>query len=243
VTLRRRIRERIGEPDAKRDFVRDLFGRVAGRYDLTNDVMSLGLHRRWKRQAIAIADPGDGDAVLDLAGGTGDLALAAAERGAEPVVVADLTPEMMRVGRTRAGAGGLRWVAADALALPFPERRFDRVLVGYGLRNFPDLDRSLSEILRCLRPGGRLVALDFGKPRSGLLRRAYLAYLDVSTRAIGWALHRDAEAYLYIPESLRRFPAQRGVSERMRRLGFVRCGYVELLLGTMAINFGERPEA
>lgn len=238
--LKARIRSEIGEPDRKRRYVRDLFGRVADRYDLTNDVMSLGLHRRWKRLLLELADLRRGHRVLDLAAGTGDLALGAARRGGA-VVAADLTREMMAVGRARPGADAVGWVRADALHLPFREAAFDRVLVGYGLRNFPDLDRSLREIRRCLRPGGRLLSLDFGKPRAGPLRRAYLAYLDLSTRAVGWALHRDPEAYAYIPESLRQVPDQRGVAERMRRLGFDRCGHVDLLFGAMAINFGERP--
>ncbi len=238
--LKARIRREIGEPDGKRRYVRDLFGRVAGRYDLTNDVMSLGLHRRWKRTLLELADLHPRHTVLDLAAGTGDLALAAAPR-ADRVVAVDLTREMMDVGREREGAGAVHWVAGDALDLPFSTATFDRVVVGYGLRNFPDLDRSLGEVRRCLRPGGRFCSLDFGKPARPVLRRLYLAYLDVSTRAVGWTLHRDPEAYLYIPESLRQVPDQAGVAERMRRTGFVKCGYVELMFGAMAINFGERP--
>lgn len=238
--LKARIRREIGEPEGKRRYVRDLFGRVAGRYDLTNDVMSLGLHRRWKRTLLELADLRPDQAVLDLAAGTGDLALATAPR-VDRVVAVDLTREMMDVGRSREGAEAVQWVAGDALDLPFSPAAFDRVVVGYGLRNFPDLDGSLREVFRCLRPGGRLCSLDFGKPARPALRRLYLGYLDVSTRAVGWTLHRDPEAYLYIPESLRQVPDQRGVAERMRRVGFAKCGYVELLFGAMAINFGERP--
>lgn len=240
--MKTRIRSEIRAPDRKRRYVQDLFGRVADRYDLTNDVMSLGLHRRWKKTLLRLADTRPGHHVLDLAAGTGDLALRVAPRvrPAGRVVAVDLARPMMNVGRGRAGAQAVEWVAGDALKLPFRDRSFDRVVVGYGLRNFADLEGSLAEILRCLRPGGRFLSLDFGKPRRPLLRRAYLAYLDVSTRAVGWALHRDPEAYLYIPESLRQVPDQRGVAEAMRRAGFVRCGFLELLFGTMAINFGER---
>lgn len=236
------MRAGLRDPDAKRTYVRELFGRIAGRYDLTNDVMSLGLHRRWKRHVIELADVRPDHTVLDLAAGTGDLARAVvATEESACAVAGDLTREMMRVGRDRRGAGPVTWVACDALELPFRDAALDRVVIGYGLRNFADLERSLVEIRRCLAPAGRFVALDFGTPPAPFVRRVYLAYLDVSTRIVGWALHRDPEAYVYIPESLRRYPGQREVMELMGRLGFVRRGYVELLAGVMAINFGDRP--
>ncbi|WP_419167839.1 ubiquinone/menaquinone biosynthesis methyltransferase [Candidatus Palauibacter sp.] len=242
--LNRRISGRIERPADKRRYVRRLFAGVAERYDLTNDVMSLGLHRRWKRRLLELADLRPGHRVLDLAAGTGDLARGALDLAARKgfeirVVAADLTPEMMRTGSTR-GSGALQgWIGADALRLPFPDGVFDRVLVGYGLRNFADLDAGLAESFRCLRPGGRLISLDFGHPRSTALRRAYSAHLNVSTRVVGWALHRDPESYVYIPESLRRFPDQRAMVRRMEAAGFERCRYEELMLGMMAINYGD----
>jgi len=183
------------------------------------------------------------DALGGLASGTGDLALRAARRMREgTVVAADLTPEMMREGRRRPGAGGVRWTRADALDLPFADGSFDRVLIGYGLRNFSDLSRSLAEIHRCLRPGGRLLSLDFGKPEAGWLRAAYLRYLEASTTAAGWVLHRDPEAYLYIPESLRRYPAQEEICALMNGAGFRPCAWVDLMFGTMAIHVAHRAE-
>ncbi len=242
MSLKHRIRDHLERPFDKRRYVRDLFGRIAHRYDLTNDVMSLGLHRRWKRRLMDLAEIRPGHAVLDLAAGTGDLAIEAGRRvGAEGhVVAADLTPEMMEVGAARPGGESVRWLAADALELPFASGSFDRVVIGYGLRNFPDLERSLAEIHRCLRPGGRLVSLDFGKPEAALLRELYLRYLDLSTAVVGWALHRDPEAYLYIPESLRAYPSQPEVAELMHRVGFERCVWVDLLLGAMALHVADR---
>ncbi len=240
--LNREIGDQIEDPASKRRYVRRLFGSIAPRYDLTNDVMSLGLHRRWKRDVLRLARIGPGQRVLDLAAGTGDLALKAGASGEVEVVAADLTPAMMTIGRGRDRRGRVAaGIAADATRHPVPNGSFDRVVIGYGLRNFPDLGVCLAEILRVLRPGGRLVALDFGHPRSGLFGRLYLGYLDASTRAVGWALHRNAEAYVYIPESLRRFPGQRGVERLMIERGYVECGVVDLLFGAMAINYGEKP--
>jgi demethylmenaquinone methyltransferase/2-methoxy-6-polyprenyl-1,4-benzoquinol methylase len=242
LSLKGRIRGHLERPADKRRYVRGLFGRIAGRYDLTNDVMSLGLHRRWKRRLVELAQIEPGHAVLDLAAGTGDLALASLSRAGPRgrVVAADLTPEMMAVGAARREGDSILWTAADALELPFADESFDRVLIGYGLRNFPDLERSLREIRRCLRPGGRLATLDFGKPANPALRRLYLAYLDASTTLVGWLLHRDREAYLYIPESLRAYPSQREVADLMHRAGFRRCLWVDVLAGSMAIHVADR---
>ncbi len=243
---RTRIGAEIEEPVGKRRYVRRLFGSIAKRYDLTNDVMSLRMHRRWKGYLLGLAELEPGFRVLDLAAGTGDLAMGSIARGvaeAPPgsVVAADLSSRMMRVGRIRRGADSVLWTGTDALHLPFGDSCFDRVVIGYGLRNFTNLASALAEIRRCLKPGGRFLSLDFGKPPSPALRRFYLRYLEVSGSAVGWLLHRDVDAYLYIPESLRRYPAQQEVMGMMQTSGFVRCGFLEFFFGAMAINFGERP--
>jgi demethylmenaquinone methyltransferase/2-methoxy-6-polyprenyl-1,4-benzoquinol methylase len=135
-----------------------------------------------------------------------------------------------------------RWRYLALEIVSWPDGAFDRILVGYGLRNLADLDAGLREARRVLRPGGEIFSLDFGHPPSNLLRRLYLKWLDLSTAAVGWLLHRDPESYLYIPESLRRFPGQPELAARLRNAGFDRCGYVNLLFGTMSILFGRRPE-
>jgi demethylmenaquinone methyltransferase/2-methoxy-6-polyprenyl-1,4-benzoquinol methylase len=237
-----RIQGQIDSPATKRRYVRSLFGRIAGRYDLTNDLMSLGRHRAWKRLALDLAEIQPGHVVLDLAAGTGDFAIRAAEEArSSTVIAADLTWEMMIAGKSRPAAGCVQWAQCDATHLPFPDQSIDRVLVGYGLRNFPDLSWCIGEIRRCLAPEGRFVSLDFGRAEPEWLDRWYLKYLDLSTSVAGWVLHRDVESYRYIPESLRQYPAQRGVTELMQRHGFVRCGHIDLVFGTMAINFGQAP--
>jgi len=243
VSLNEKIGSQIEDPADKRRYVRGLFGGIAERYDLTNDVMSLGLHRRWKARTLDLADIRPGQRVLDLAAGTADLGrMALTSTGGDlEVVAADLTPEMLRVGKHRPGPGLLGWVGADASQLPFGDASFDRVLVGYGLRNFANLSACLGEILRCLVPGGRFASLDFGRPPLAPVRGAYLAYLEVSTRVVGWALHRNPESYVYIPESLRRFPGQRGVKLAMEHAGYENCVSVDVMAGTMGINTGDRP--
>jgi demethylmenaquinone methyltransferase/2-methoxy-6-polyprenyl-1,4-benzoquinol methylase len=227
--------------------VREMFSRLAWRYDLVNDVMSFGMHRRWKRETVRLALAGSPGAarVLDLCCGSGDLCFLAEEGGAGAVVGADFTLPMLAVAsRRRARARGRSvFVQADALSLPFPDGHFDVVTIGYGLRNIADLPAALSEIRRVLAPGGRAVVLDFGKPDHPLAGILYRGFLRSMMPAVGWLFHGDPETYLYIPESLERFPAQRGVERLMREAGFVNVGFQNRLLGTMGINVGQAPPA
>jgi demethylmenaquinone methyltransferase/2-methoxy-6-polyprenyl-1,4-benzoquinol methylase len=225
--------------------VRAMFTRLAWRYDLVNDVMSFGLHRRWKRQTVAIAFEGRpaGARLLDLCCGTGDLGFLAEETRGARVNGVDFTLPMLAVARRRRQDSRSRasFTQGDALALPFPEARFDVITVGYGLRNIADPQAALREMRRVLAPGGRAVVLDFGKPENPVAAALYQAFLRTMMPAVGWLFHRDPQTYLYIPESLKRYPGQHGVAELMRNAGFVNVRFYNRLLGTMGINVGEAP--
>lgn len=231
--------------------VREMFSRLAWRYDLVNDIMSFGLHRRWKRQTVDLALAGARAAgagkprVLDLCCGSGDLCFLAEDRGAASVTGADFTLPMLVVARRRRAEGARRseFVQADALALPFVDGTFDVVTISYGLRNIADLEGALGEMRRVLAPGGRAVVLDFGKPDNALAGALYRGFLRTMMPAVGWLFHGDPETYLYIPESLARFPAQRGVERLMQATGFSNVRYEDRLLGTMGINVGETPRS
>jgi len=226
--------------------VREMFSRIARRYDLVNDVMSVGLHRRWKRETVRLAvDEARRPArVLDLCCGSGDLGFLAEELGGARVTGADFTLPMLAVARQRRQARRSRstFVQADAMKLPFPDGSFDAVVVGYGLRNVADLAAALAEMRRVLAPGGRLAVLDFGKPDIPVVRALYSAYLRAAMPVIGWLFHGDADTYRYIPESLERYPAQRGVERMMREAGFADARHENRLFGAMGINLGEAPK-
>jgi demethylmenaquinone methyltransferase/2-methoxy-6-polyprenyl-1,4-benzoquinol methylase len=247
-----------------------LFATIARRYDLLNDIMSAGRHRRWKRRLVELASAGrapshgaaSGDAaynrrVLDLCCGTGDIALRLARHGTI-VTGADFTEEMLRVAKAREGrekvatgvrrchvssdsASQLQWVRADALRLPFRDNSFDVVSVGYGLRNLADIERGLCEILRVLKPGGKFLSLDFGKPEAKVFRELYFGYLRVVLPILGRIFCGDPDTHGYILASLQDYPAQRGIKELMESIGYRECGFEESCLGAMAINYGMKP--
>ena len=235
------LRDEIATPEGKRRYVRSLFATIADRYDFITIALSYGQDRRWKRRLIGLVGPPRGLRVLDLATGTGDIAFALAERGAE-VVGLDVTHRMIELAYAkRDGRSPARFLVGDMLALPFPSRSFDAVTVGYGLRNVPDLAVAIDEIARVVKPGGRLLSLDFNRPANGAVRWSYLAYLTVVGGALGWILHRDPDTYRYIPETLKLYPGQRGVRELMQGMGFIETGFREFAGGIMAVNFGTKP--
>ena len=236
--------------------VRDLFAAIAPRYDLINDLQSLGMHRRWKRRVIELGEPGPGKRVLDVCCGTGDLAMAMAAEGAE-VAAVDFTPEMLEIARRRAGLGTgtsgtgkgrpgregehpIRFIEGDAQQLPFAKDTFDIVTIGYGLRNLADWRRGLGEMHRVAKPGGRLLVLDFGKPPNAVWRGIYFAYLRCFVPVLGLAVAGNASAYRYILDSLKHYPAQDGVAQYMKELGLEQVRILSFLGGIMTINYGEK---
>ena len=213
--------------------VRELFTTIARRYDLLNDIMSAGLHRRWKRRLVELAgEPRD---VLDLCCGTGDIALLFRAR----VVGVDFTEEMLRVAAAREHSK-ISWIQADALRLPFADNSFDVVSMGYGLRNLADIELGLREVWRVLRPGGKFVSLDFGKPESTTFRTLYFSYLRIVLPILGRLFCGDPDTHGYILTSLRNYPAQRGIKDMMTSQGYRDCAFEEFWLGSMAINYGTK---
>jgi demethylmenaquinone methyltransferase / 2-methoxy-6-polyprenyl-1,4-benzoquinol methylase len=233
-----------GEQHAAR--VNDLFAAIARRYDLLNDLQSFGLHRRWKRRVAELAGVPPGGRALDLCCGTGDIAFALARRGAE-VTGLDFSLKMLEVAESRRlKNSNLKtqnpiFIQGDAQQIPFSDATFAAVTVGYGLRNLTSWEKGLAEMHRVARPGARLIVLDFGKPANPLWREIYFAHLRGSVPLIGWLFCGNADAYAYILESLKYYPAQLAVAEKMRELKLVNVRVINLLGGAMAINYGEKP--
>ena len=234
-----RLDDAFATPTAKRRYVARLFATIAGRYDLITRLLSFGQDQGWKRRVVDLAGIQRGTRVLDLACGTGDLAFAAARAGGR-VTAVDLTPHMIVLARRKPGAAGIRWSVGDICLLPFAADAADVVVMGYGLRNVPDLPRALAELYRVVRPGGRVCALDFDRPESATVRAVYLAYLTVVGSALGWILHRDPDTYRYIPASIRRYPGARGVAALFEAGGFREVRHIPLLGGLMAIHVAEK---
>lgn len=225
--------------------VNRLFATIATRYDLINDVQSFGLHRWWKKQLVRMANVHPNEHALDLCCGTGDLAFSLAKRGAQ-VVGLDFSEPMLKVADARsdkeqAAAGNPRFVPGDAQNTSLPAASFDIVTVGYGLRNLASVELGLREMIRVLKPGGRLLILDFGKPDNPLWRTLYFGYLRLCVPLFGLIFCGKASAYSYILESLKHYPAQRGVEAKMRELGLVNVRVENPLAGAMGINYGEKP--
>ena len=232
---------RFSSPERKREYVRSLFATIADRYDLITILLSYGQDKRWKRRLARMASSVGDRRVLDLACGTGDIAFELAGRGGRAVGL-DITHRMLQLAANKAQHLQRRvpFVTADMMALPFPDASFDLVTTGYGLRNVPELSGALLEIHRVLVPGGRLFSLDFNRPSNSLVRGVYLTYLTIVGSVLGTVLHRDADTYRYIPESIRRYPGAPGVCRLARQAGFRVCDYELVLGGLMAIHSAQK---
>ncbi|MEM9254223.1 MAG: bifunctional demethylmenaquinone methyltransferase/2-methoxy-6-polyprenyl-1,4-benzoquinol methylase UbiE [Pseudomonadota bacterium] len=235
------------DKDEKAGLVADVFHSVASRYDLMNDLMSAGIHRIWKRFTIELSGVRPGHSVLDIAGGTGDLALQFADLVGDEgrIVLADINDSMLQVGRDKLLDKGyydnIEFVQADAQYLPFPEDSFDCITIAFGLRNVTDKGLALRSMLRVLKPGGRLLVLEFSKPSSELLSRAYDTYSFRVLPVLGRLVANDSDSYQYLAESIRRHPDQDTLKDMMEEAGFGRCEYHNMTGGIVAIHKGVKP--
>jgi demethylmenaquinone methyltransferase/2-methoxy-6-polyprenyl-1,4-benzoquinol methylase len=232
--------DELVEPAEKSRRVGEVFSSVARRYDVMNDLMSGGLHRLWKDRFVARVKPRPGERMLDMAGGTGDVAFRMARRGAR-VTVADINPDMLEVGQERAarrGIDGLAWQVENAEGLTFRDRSFDAYTIAFGIRNVTDIAAALGEAWRVLDRGGRFYCLEFSTSDWPGFAEAYEAYAGHVIPRIGKAVAGDEASYRYLVESIRRFPRPEAFRRMIAQAGFVRVGVEPMLGGLVAIHSG-----
>jgi demethylmenaquinone methyltransferase/2-methoxy-6-polyprenyl-1,4-benzoquinol methylase len=232
----------------KAGMVRGVFNSVASRYDLMNDLMSAGVHRVWKDMTANRLNPQPGEIIVDCAGGTGDmaqrfarLARKAQQRrgGPDPkILIVDYNAEMIAAGRRRGLDPAIAWAVGDAQRLPLPDGLADAYVISFGLRNVTDVQGALAEARRVLKPGGRFLCLEFSRPVTELLRRAYDAYSFSAIPALGELVAGDRESYQYLVESIRRFPDQEALAGMMRKAGFSNAGFTNFTGGVVALHHG-----
>lgn len=234
----------VGDKQAK---VADVFHSVASKYDVMNDLMSFGIHRLWKRITIDLSGARRGNRILDLAGGTGDLTKKFSKIvGPEgQVVLADINSSMLNVGRDRLAdegyVGNIDFVQANAECLPFEDNSFDVITIAFGLRNVTDKDAALRSMTRVLKPGGRLLVLEFSKPTNPLMSKLYDMYSFSALPFMGKLVTNDSESYKYLAESIRMHPDQDTLRDMMEQAGLTRCTYHNLTSGVVALHRGLKP--
>ena len=233
--------------EEKAGLVAGVFHSVAARYDLMNDLMSGGIHRMWKRFTIEVSGVRSGNRVLDIAGGTGDLAAKFSKLVglSGEVVLADINDSMLKVGRDKLTdkgvVGNIEYVQANAECLPFPDNHFDCISIAFGLRNVTDKDAALRSMLRCLKPGGRLLILEFSKPVNPALGKVYDTYSFSALPVMGQLFANDPESYRYLAESIRMHPDQDTLQGMMDEAGFVQTRYHNMTGGIVALHRGVKP--
>ena len=236
------------DPAEKPSLVRGVFDRVAGNYDLMNDLMSAGVHRIWKDMTAARLNPQPGETIVDCAGGTGDIARRLAKlarqakqrRGGQDarIFIIDYTAAMIAAGREKGSEPEIAWAVGDAQRLPLPDATADAYVIGFGIRNVTDVATALKEARRVLKPGGRFLCLEFSRPRALPFRAAYDAYSFHVIPRIGEAVMQDRDSYQYLVESIRRFPNQDQFAGMIRAAGFSNVGYTNLTGGVAALHHG-----
>ena len=232
------------DKDQKAGLVGEVFTSVASRYDIMNDLMSAGIHRLWKRFTVEVSAVRKGHRVLDLAGGTGDLAAKFSRLVGDQgeAILSDINQSMLATGRDKqtdlGNTGNISYVLGDAQYLPFQSNYFDCVTIGFGLRNVTDKDLALRSILRVLKPGGRLLVLEFSKPDNPLLSKIYDSYSFKLLPKIGKLIAKDEDSYRYLAESIRMHPDQETLKGMLEDAGFVDCEYHNMTGGIVAIHKG-----
>lgn len=232
----------------KAGMVRGVFERVASRYDLMNDVMSGGVHRIWKDMAAARLNPQPGEVIIDCAGGTGDMARrfarlaekARSRRGGDPaqILIVDYNAEMIASGRTKPFDPSILWSVGDAQSLPLPDASADAYIISFGIRNVTDIQAALNDARRVLKPGGRFLCLEFSRPATEALQKAYDAYSFALIPKMGELIAKDRESYQYLVESIRRFPPQQKFADMIRMAGFSNVGWTNFTGGVAALHHG-----
>jgi demethylmenaquinone methyltransferase/2-methoxy-6-polyprenyl-1,4-benzoquinol methylase len=230
---------------ARQRYVADLFARISGHYDLMNDVMTLGMHRGWKRRTAALATQALHGPALDVSTGTGDLAFQLARRpGVNSTVGLDLLPEMIALARSRAPrqqADNISLMLGDALSLPFPDQTFACATAGFSLRNMPDARQAISEMARVVQPGGRVALLELSPMETGVKARLFRLYFHGIVPLVGSLIARDRAAYTYLPQSVDRFYDADELATVLREAGLENVGYGRLGCGAVCLHWGDKP--
>lgn len=230
--------------DEKESLVRGVFDSVASKYDIMNDLMSAGLHRLWKHDMVAWLAPRAGMHIVDVAGGTGDIAARIRKKADCRVTIIDINEQMLLAGRDRlidtGASSGIEWTCGNAEALPIPDSSVDAYTIAFGIRNVTHIEKALSEAFRVLKPGGRFLCLEFSEVKQELLRKIYDEYSFRVIPHVGKMVTGDAEAYQYLVESIRRFPNQERFAAMIKDAGFGNVQYRSLTQGVVAIHSGRK---